>query len=636
MASNNNPRNGINNNGYDDQNYDYIVIPDEVINERYVLRRRLGRGSFGQVFLAYDKEHKRDIAIKIIKSKKAFTTQAQTELRLLSLINEHDPTDSNNIVRMLDQFIFRSHQCIVFEMLSYNLYELLRNTNFRGISLNLIRKFGRQILQSLAFLSSSVDIIHCDLKPENILLRHPHHSAIKIIDFGSSCQSSHRPYTYIQSRFYRAPEILFGLPYSHKIDIWSLACMLVEMHTGKPLFGGSDQNDQTCRIVGMLGMPPFSMLESASDTKLQSFERVVPPNPPVHPDCDMNYISWLPDRSACYVLKRTPRANGEVLLNRTLDAVIGVNTNGPHPDRRRDDGFHTREKYEEFYDFIMSMLKYDPETRPRPQDLLLHPFIVNQLPSDMAGTEEMSGEDGSSINRDKRNSESGHVYPVARGKNSGRKDGNAGDVVGAGDNESGHDDHGSSMQVDVPIASSSLKSRTDSATNAATASHVGTDSSSSAAYHLRSQGRQSSSASSSSVPVQSSVLTAAVTPKMSVVNEVAVDPYGFNFMDTSSSSSILMPATSSTKGSQQQRQQQRQQQQPLQQPLQQLQQQSLFVRQSPAHPLHSSTESSASASSASSRVDVNGRRVVGVGSGNGSKGNRGRQSSTARILQPSI
>ena len=86
------------------------------------------QGSFGQVFLAYDKEHKRDIAIKIIKSKKAFTTQAQTELRLLSLINEHDPEDGNNIVRMLDQFIFRSHQCIVFEMLSYNLYELLRNT----------------------------------------------------------------------------------------------------------------------------------------------------------------------------------------------------------------------------------------------------------------------------------------------------------------------------------------------------------------------------------------------------------------------------------------------------------------------------------------------------------------------------
>ena len=64
------------------------------------------------------------------------------------------------------------HQCLVFEMLSYNLYELLKNTRFRGVSLNLIKKFARQILKCLAFLAlPEVSIIHCDLKPENILLR---------------------------------------------------------------------------------------------------------------------------------------------------------------------------------------------------------------------------------------------------------------------------------------------------------------------------------------------------------------------------------------------------------------------------------------------------------------------------------
>ena len=146
--------------------------------------------------------------------------------------------------------MYRNHQCLVFEMLSLNLYELLKNTQFGGVSLNLIRKFGKQVLQSLSFLSRpDVDIIHCDLKPENILLRHPKKSGIKVIDFGSSCRSNKRMYSYIQSRFYRSPEVMLGLPYSTSIDMWSLGCILVEMHTGEPLFSGSDQFDQMQKIV---------------------------------------------------------------------------------------------------------------------------------------------------------------------------------------------------------------------------------------------------------------------------------------------------------------------------------------------------------------------------------------------------
>ncbi len=154
------------------------------------------------------------------------------------------------IVRLLSHFMFRNHQCLVFEMLSLNLYELLRNTQFDGVSLKLIRKFAKQILKALQFLGRrDVDIIHCDLKPENILLRHPKRSGVKVIDFGSSCRSNNPTYSYIQSRFYRSPEVLLGLPYSVAIDMWSLGCILVEMHTGEPLFSGSDQIDQVQKIV---------------------------------------------------------------------------------------------------------------------------------------------------------------------------------------------------------------------------------------------------------------------------------------------------------------------------------------------------------------------------------------------------
>ena len=80
------------------------------------------------------------------------------------------------------------------------------------------------------------EIIHCDIKPENILLRRPNKSGIKIIDFGSGTFENKQFYTYIQSRFYRAPEIILGIKYTPAIDMWSFGCMLYELCIGKPLF----------------------------------------------------------------------------------------------------------------------------------------------------------------------------------------------------------------------------------------------------------------------------------------------------------------------------------------------------------------------------------------------------------------
>lgn len=51
-------------------------------------------------------------------------------------------------------------------------------------------------------------------------------------------------YTYIQSRFYRSPEVLLGRTYGYQIDMWSLGCLLVELHTGYPLFNGKNENDR--------------------------------------------------------------------------------------------------------------------------------------------------------------------------------------------------------------------------------------------------------------------------------------------------------------------------------------------------------------------------------------------------------
>ncbi len=83
--------------------------------------------------------------------------------------------------------------------------------------------------------------MHCDLKPENILLKNIKKSGLKIIDFGSSCFEFERMYTYIQSRFYRSPEVILGLAYGMPIDMWSFGCILAELYVGFPLFPGENE-----------------------------------------------------------------------------------------------------------------------------------------------------------------------------------------------------------------------------------------------------------------------------------------------------------------------------------------------------------------------------------------------------------
>uniref|UniRef100_A0AAY4E5J7 dual-specificity kinase n=1 Tax=Denticeps clupeoides TaxID=299321 RepID=A0AAY4E5J7_9TELE len=255
------------NSGYDDEHGSYNKVLHDHIAYRFEILEVIGKGSFGQVLKCLDHKTNELIAVKIIRNKKRFHHQALVELKILDAVRRKDKDNCYNVIHMKEYFYFRNHLCISFELLGLNLYELIKKNNFQGFSLALIRRFAQSLVKCLQMLNRE-KIIHCDLKPENILLSQKGQGNIKVVDFGSSCYEHQRVYTYIQSRFYRSPEVILGHSYGMSIDMWSLGCILAELYTGYPLFPGESEVEQIACIMEVLGMPEAEFVQTASRRKL--------------------------------------------------------------------------------------------------------------------------------------------------------------------------------------------------------------------------------------------------------------------------------------------------------------------------------------------------------------------------------
>ncbi|XP_051545029.1 dual specificity tyrosine-phosphorylation-regulated kinase 4-like isoform X2 [Myxocyprinus asiaticus] len=255
------------NSGYDDEHGSYIKVLHDHIGYRFEVLEVIGKGSFGQVLKCLDHKTNEMVAIKIIRNKKRFHHQALVELKILDAVRRRDRDNCHNVIHMKEYFYFRNHLCISFELLGANLYELIKKNNFQGFSLGLIRRFAHSLLKCLQMLHKE-KIIHCDLKPENILLSKRGQGNVKVVDFGSSCYEQQRVYTYIQSRFYRSPEVILGHPYSMAIDMWSLGCILAELYTGYPLLPGESEVEQIACIMEIMGLPPNDFVQTASRRRL--------------------------------------------------------------------------------------------------------------------------------------------------------------------------------------------------------------------------------------------------------------------------------------------------------------------------------------------------------------------------------
>ncbi|KAH9305244.1 hypothetical protein KI387_009648, partial [Taxus chinensis] len=157
--------------------YHAVRLGDSFKNGRYFIQRKLGWGHFSTVWLAWDLQQSRYVALKAQKSAQHYSEAAMDEINILKQIAEGDQEDKNGVVKLLDHFKHigpnGQHICMVFEYLGDSLLSLIKYTNYTGIPLDIVRQISVHILIGLDYLHRELSIIHTDLKPENILLYSP-------------------------------------------------------------------------------------------------------------------------------------------------------------------------------------------------------------------------------------------------------------------------------------------------------------------------------------------------------------------------------------------------------------------------------------------------------------------------------
>ncbi|EEC06452.1 hipk, putative [Ixodes scapularis] len=345
---------------------DYQLVQHEVLYSaahQYEVLEFLGRGTFGQVVKCWKKGTNEIVAIKILKNHPSYARQGQIEVSILHRLAQ-EPADEFNFVRALECFSHKSHTCLVFEMLEQNLYDFLKHNKFSPLPLKCIRPVLQQVLTALLKLKQ-LGLIHADLKPENIMLVDPVRQPfrVKVIDFGSASHVSKAVCsTYLQSRYYRAPEIILGLPFCEAIDMWSLGCVVAELFLGWPLYPGSSEYDQIRYISQTQGLPAEHLLNGAAKTG-RFFHR----------ETDSNYPFWRlksPEEHEAETGVRSKEAR-KYIFN-CLDDMAQVNV---PTDLEGGELLAEKADRREFVDLLKRMLTLDQERRVAPGEALNHSFV---------------------------------------------------------------------------------------------------------------------------------------------------------------------------------------------------------------------------------------------------------------------
>ncbi|EAY22348.1 CMGC family protein kinase [Trichomonas vaginalis G3] len=319
----------------------------------------LGNGTFSYV---YKCQLLGDIhsffAMKIIKNLPQYHATGISEVSLHQLLSSApDHPGKSHIIMPISSFEMDNHVIIVEPLLFRSLFEGIYQNRPVSQLLSTIRNIMEQILQGVSFLHAN-GVTHCDLKPDNVLFDDENMNNLQIIDLGSASMSPTGAGDYIQSRFYRSPEVILGLPYTNKIDLWSAGCIASELFLNFAIFATNTEFDTIHSMVALLGPFPDSMIQPSKQW--------------------WKFFDMTRDG---YKLKMDPN---DVLLERHLYNSIFQET-GPsslenlimnHCDLETDDDVNLVSC---FSHFCQSLLQFDPNTRLSAEQALSHPFITEDI-----------------------------------------------------------------------------------------------------------------------------------------------------------------------------------------------------------------------------------------------------------------
>ncbi|XP_034671677.1 protein kinase shaggy isoform X6 [Drosophila subobscura] len=246
---------------------------DRVQEVSYTDTKVIGNGSFGVVFQAKLCDTGELVAIKKVLQDRRFKNRELQIMRKLEHCNivkllyffyssgeklAEFPIDLGIFASVLKPQRDEVFLNLVLEYIPETVYKVARQyaKTKQTIPINFIRLYMYQLFRSLAYIHS-LGICHRDIKPQNLLLD-PETAVLKLCDFGSAKQLLHGEpnVSYICSRYYRAPELIFGaINYTTKIDVWSAGCVLAELLLGQPIFPGDSGVDQLVEVIKVLGTP---------------------------------------------------------------------------------------------------------------------------------------------------------------------------------------------------------------------------------------------------------------------------------------------------------------------------------------------------------------------------------------------